>query len=98
MTLFCTGLVEVELSAVSTVGTVILAVVFVELFAVKVATVEPFFWMVSVALLTVGIVGVPVMSLYAPEVATAAKSAEFAFVDSLALIFDQKYASPFLSR
>ena len=90
MTLFCTGLVEVELSAISTVGTVILAVVDVELFAVKVATVEPFFWIVSVALFTVGIVGLLIKSLYEPEVATDAKSVEFAFVDSLAFIFDQK--------
>ena len=47
---------------------------FAEAFAVKVPTSVPFFWMVNVALLTVGIVGVPDRSEYSPLFATAAKS------------------------
>ena len=39
------------------VGTLILAVAFPLWFAVKVATVDPFFWIVSCPLFTVGIVG-----------------------------------------
>jgi hypothetical protein len=40
----------------------------------------PFFLIVSVALLTVGIVGLFKRSLYEPDVATVAKSAEFALL------------------
>ena len=51
----------------------ILAVTFELALAVKLLTVVPFFWIVSVALFTVGIVGVPVKSEYRPDVATVAK-------------------------
>lgn len=55
------------------VGTVILQVTLELAFAVKVLTVVPFFWIVKVALLTVGIVGLLLKSLYEPLVATVDK-------------------------
>ena len=51
------------LLAAAPVGTVIFIVLFVEEFAVNVSIVAPFFWIVSVALFTVGIVGLLLRSL-----------------------------------
>ena len=56
-----------------------LIVASVDAFAVNVPALLPFFWMVSVAL---PIVGLPLKSEYAPDVATAAKLEESAFAST----------------
>ena len=53
---------ELFVSSEVLVGTVILAVAFVDWLAVNVCTSAPFCWMVSVASLTVGIVGLSLKS------------------------------------
>ena len=69
----------------------ILAVTLLDALAVNVSTVEPFFWIVNVASLTVGIVGLLLRSLYDPDVATVAKVGLFRICATPLLAFQSEF-------